>query len=406
MSKLAVEIRDMLRNGINNTDQYKILNVEIVLRAANMLHDGLIKNEIEIQDLQDHKIGHMVNNIRKNNKENVAVKTLLRQLVQKMQDLAQKKPVGTKQNGTVNGHKERRPASKKTTGQSKGVTAQNGKSQIQNGTPVVNGHDENEHRKSTPNEIDHPRLPKVTKLNDPIDKKSKVRKSKIRNSPKIRASPVTVTDTLHPSPPKIKSAPPSNPTLIKSITLRLDPERDALRTDSSTVRTETPPTQAPAPKREDNSDKGKNIPNETENVPNENLSELKSTNPSSNNSIPTLPEENHSRKRKLPTANPTETQSETTYVKTKTESEIFFSDRVRFIPSVTVEPDQNFKIPSTPDHKIVSQAAEGDEIEGITGVRDVQGNFHRWHHEISLEPDGTEPFMHILPYVDIDLELL
>lgn len=29
-------------------------------------------------------------------------------------------------------------------------------------------------------------------------------------------------------------------------------------------------------------------------------------------------------------------------------------------------------------------------MEGITGVRDVQGNFHRWHQEISLEPDGTE----------------
>ena len=55
----------------------------------------------------------------------------------------------------------------------------------------------------------------------------------------------------------------------------------------------------------------KNIPNETENVPNENLSELKSTNPSSNDSIPTLPEDNHhSRKRKLPTANPSDTQSE------------------------------------------------------------------------------------------------
>ena len=91
---------------------------------------------------------------------------------------------------------------------------------------------------------------------------------------------------------------------------------------------------------------------------------------------------------------------------TKTESEILFSDRVRFIPSVTVEPDQKIVIPSTPDHKVVSQAAEGkliifsssfvskfisgEEMEGITGVRDVQGNFHRWHQEISLEPDGTE----------------
>jgi len=85
---------------------------------------------------------------------------------------------------------------------------------------------------------------------------------------------------------------------------------------------------------------------------------------------------------------------------------MLFSDRVRFIPSVTVEPDQKIIIPSTPDHKVVSQAAEGnfiilfsicnnlflsgEEMEGITGVRDVQGNFHRWHQEISLEPDGTE----------------
>ena len=47
---------------------------------------------------------------------------------------------------------------------------------------------------------------------------------------------------------------------------------------------------------------------------------------------------------------------------TKTESEILFSDRVRFIPSVTVEPDQKIVIPSTPDHKVVSQAAEGKLI--------------------------------------------
>ena len=46
--------------------------MEIVLRAANMLNDGLIKNEIEIQDLLNSDIGHMVNNIRKNNKENGA----------------------------------------------------------------------------------------------------------------------------------------------------------------------------------------------------------------------------------------------------------------------------------------------------------------------------------------------
>ena len=66
-------------------------------------------------------------------------------------------------------------------------------------------------------------------------------------------------------------------------------------------------------------------------------------------------------------------------------------------------------------------------------MRDIKGNFHRWHDEISLEPEGTEerllitivnesvslvcltdrllrnlikPFLHILPYVDLDFDLL
>jgi hypothetical protein len=30
------------------------------------------------------------------------------------------------------------------------------------------------------------------------------------------------------------------------------------------------------------------------------------------------------------------------------------------------------------------------EWEGVSGVRDIKGNFHRWHDEISLEPEGTE----------------
>ena len=32
----------------------------------------------------------------------------------------------------------------------------------------------------------------------------------------------------------------------------------------------------------------------------------------------------------------------------------------------------------------------GDEWEGVSGVRDSKGNFHRWHDEIHLEPEGTE----------------
>jgi len=430
MSKRAVEIRDMLENGINNTAEYKIQNVELILDAAKLLLEALSKNEIQIQQLADQKIGQTVNLIRKNNKEIAPVKTMLRNVVQKMQDLARRgdsnaggrpRPNGT----TVNGHNnERRPPKEvhpKTTN-SRTELAQNGKSE--NGSSV-NGH-EHENRRSTPNELEtHPRLPKVSKVNEVETKKKSGRKSKNRTgSPKVRtgSTPNAVPDAnIHPSPPKIKSAPPSNPSLIKSITLRYGDEDKTLldrkKTESPPVSTRIATPEPKQPAGDDRIDKPpppsqqqpsqKNIPNETENVPNENLSELKSTNPSSNNSIPTLPEDNHhSRKRKLPTANPTDTQSESVSVKTKTESEMLFSDRVRFIPSVTVEPDQKIIIPSTPDHKVVSQAAEGEELEGITGVRDVQGNFHRWHQEISLEPDGTEPFMHILPYVDIDLELL
>ena len=113
--------------------------------------------------------------------------------------------------------------------------------------------------------------------------------------------------------------------MIKSITLRYGDEDkmllDPKNTESPPVSTRIATPEPKKPTGDDRIDKPasqqqpsqKNIPNETENVPNENLSELKSTNPSSNknNSIPTLPEDNHhSRKRKLPTANPTDTQSE------------------------------------------------------------------------------------------------
>ena len=70
---------------------------------------------------------------------------------------------------------------------------------------------------------------------------------------------------------------------------------------------------------------------------------------------------------------------------------------------------------TSPDPKQVNKVAQGnnlsgyysynkiylgDEIEGITGVRDVQGNFHRWQDEISLEPDGTEEWIIIYSYSD------
>ena len=110
--------------------------------------------------------------------------------------------------------------------------------------------------------------------------------------------------------------------MIKSITLRYGDEEkillDRKNTESPPVSTRIATPEPKKPPGDDRIDKPpsqqqpsqNNIPNETENVPNENLSE-KSTNPSSNNSIPTLPEDNHhSRKRKLPTANPTDTQSE------------------------------------------------------------------------------------------------
>jgi len=83
--------------------------VELILDAARLLLEALSKNEIQIQQLADQKIGQTVNLIRKNNKEIAPVKTMLRNVVQKMQDLARRgdsnaggrpRPNGT----TVNGH--------------------------------------------------------------------------------------------------------------------------------------------------------------------------------------------------------------------------------------------------------------------------------------------------------------
>ena len=39
---------------------------------------------------------------------------------------------------------------------------------------------------------------------------------------------------------------------------------------------------------------------------------------------------------------------------------------------------------------IGSKVYLGDEVDGVTGVRDTSGAFHRWHEEITLDPDGTE----------------
>ena len=43
--------------------------MELILDAARLLLEALSKNEIQIQQLADQKIGQTVNLIRKNNKE-------------------------------------------------------------------------------------------------------------------------------------------------------------------------------------------------------------------------------------------------------------------------------------------------------------------------------------------------
>lgn len=43
--------------------------MELILDAAKLLLEALSKNEIQIQQLADQKIGQTVNLIRKNNKE-------------------------------------------------------------------------------------------------------------------------------------------------------------------------------------------------------------------------------------------------------------------------------------------------------------------------------------------------
>ncbi|CBY19237.1 unnamed protein product [Oikopleura dioica] len=90
------------------------------------------------------------------------------------------------------------------------------------------------------------------------------------------------------------------------------------------------------------------------------------------------------------TANPSSTRLKQNTTNESTTPQ--FSDQPRFVPSVSADSEpQTLQPPKTPQQEDVEKAAKDDvEWEGVSGVRDIKGNFHRWHDEISLEPEGTE----------------
>merc|ERR1711892_1122708 len=98
------EIKDMLERGINNMEQYQITDERLVRDAAEQLKVALKQDMIEQKDLMDLRIGGLVNNIRKNNRQNNNLKALLRGLVHDMQARARDAP---KNGVAVNGGEKR-----------------------------------------------------------------------------------------------------------------------------------------------------------------------------------------------------------------------------------------------------------------------------------------------------------
>jgi len=370
----------MLERGINNMEQYKITDERLVREAAEQLQVALMREQVVMNDIIHLRIGGLVNNIRKCNRHNNQLKGLLRGLVQDMQARAKE---GTTRNGTTDN------------------TGTNGQNNTVRRTPPVKNGDMNGQKRITPvdGNLQHPRLVGIKEETKP---KSKSRKSPKTKSPKVRSTPSPVGG-LHPSPPKIGANPPPPDSVNKIPPFRIDPvgseqpENGNLSKNGHHHQNSAPsspavdPVVVSSPKS-----KKRKLPMSESND---------STNKSPKSSTPS-PE--------TISAPPPAPPHQTNHVNSPNKPDqsnsdrVCFSDQARFSGSAVndFKNDQLVKVPSTPTENEVDQAAEGGEVDGVTGVRDTSGTFHRWHEEITLDPDGTEPFMHILPYVDIDLELL
>jgi len=243
--------------------------------------------------------------------------------------------------------------------------------------------------------VQHPRLHGLKE-----EKKSKPRAKspKTKKQPKVRSTPSPGVG-LHPSPPKIGATPPPDTVnKVPPVKFRID------QSASPVVMDQSEPSILPV--ENDLSKNGHSSPLITD-----------ESKPSKKRKLPNCDDTNDQKKSPKnstppPPVEPVQPVANHVQEPVKMENEeqkpekITFSGQVRFRGSVRNDPNQPVNVPSTPKPDEIELAAEGGELEGVTGVRDTNGDFHRWHEEITLDPDGTEPFMHILPYVDVDLELL
>lgn len=342
----------MLEGSINNAeghrDQYQVTNMKMFLEAVDLLE----VTEIQVRDLQTYRIGHIVNKIRRKlGNENSNVKLRLKQLIVRWRDMAAANPDEVR-NGNTN-NTEAQPQ------------------RIPNGNQRAQADNEKELKS---------RLQPDARENGESNSKQRRRRERPPNKncrPKTPIEPAKErpkTPLVEPATPKNGNSNSNGRPVVKIV-----PPVPEIAEISS---------QVPKAQSIDQSSNSQPVSNVASGIREEN------SQPTSHSKM--------SRKRPLDTAQIDVSKSIDKMPKVP--SSPLFSSIERFVPSVSV--DSSPQVPSTPNNSQIEKAANGDEWEGVSGVRDSKGNFHRWHDEIHLEPEGTEPFLHILPYVDIDLELL
>lgn len=349
----------MLERAINNTeghrDQYSMMDRDTVLTAVTALEH----TEIDMPALIQYRIGHLVNNIRRKLAPTESeLKKRLRVLVQKWQKLLKEVPAPD-QNGATAAQDAQSREEKLRIRLQTTVPSSNGASG--NGTSPLNENgDDNHSQKKKVNAKRRSKKGNMFPSHTDEIKAEALRHSAnggARSRSPVIISPAPENDDRRVTPVQVDSTP--NSPMRKRV-------KAQLRADT--------PTLLNLSKLDPESPKPP-VSHTTADPP---VSRVPSTaNPS-------------------PNLNPNSPESAIPQ----------FSAKPRFIPSVSPSTHHSHPKSTPQDEDIVKSAKDDTEWEGVSGVRDTRGNFHRWHDEILLEPEGTEPFFHILPYVDLDFDLL
>lgn len=372
----AREIQMMLERAVNTTenhrDQYMIKDRESVESAISALENA----EIDVKALLQLRIGQLVNNIRRKlNKTDSELKKRMRCLVQKWQKVM----MGQDENSAANGGNDQNQAPPSAAQEARKREEELRLRLMKSNSPIIpngraNGNGAILENRDAANLIQKKKVSAKRKAKRRTDE---IKHESLLNSP--RGSPTNGSRSPMVSSPLLDSVDRDS-----TGGGRLSPADSA---PSSPVRKR--------PKSRSNTPNLSNLSNKIETESN-----LHSTTP------PEITSSHHppSPAARVPsTANPSSTQNIVTKLTTPQ-----FSDQPRFVPSVSADSEPHtLQPPKTPQQEEIEKAAKDDaEWEGVSGVRDIKGNFHRWQDEISLEPEGTEPFLHILPYVDLDFDLL